>query len=195
MLASITPLGERSRHQRWRLTVTAHVVGSALGGAAAGAVVASLGRLLPLADGGRLLVFACLLIAGGAVDLGLKGARVPTHRRQVDERWLRAYRGWVYGGGFGLQLGSGVATIVSTAAVYVTLAGALLAPSVAAGCLVGASFGLTRGLVPMSTARVTSPQALRSFHGRLAARARSATLAAAGAQLALGVLAFGLVLR
>ena len=36
-------------------------------------------------------------------------------RRQVNEDWMARYRGWAYGAGFGLQLGLGVVTIVTTA--------------------------------------------------------------------------------
>ncbi len=46
MLASITPLGERGRGQRWWLTVTAHVVGSVLGGAAIGAAMGLIGMAI-----------------------------------------------------------------------------------------------------------------------------------------------------
>ena len=41
----------------------------------------------------------------------------PFLRRQVNEDWLTNYRPWVYGGGFGWQIGAGVTTYVMTAAV------------------------------------------------------------------------------
>ena len=59
--------------------------------------------------------------------------RVPGPRRQVNERWLDEYRGWVYGLGFGAQLGLGVTTIVTSAATYVALFAALLSGTPAAG--------------------------------------------------------------
>ena len=40
MLASIPPLGERARHNRWSVTVTAYVLGSVVGGLALLAVFA-----------------------------------------------------------------------------------------------------------------------------------------------------------
>lgn len=49
-------------------------------------------------------------LAGLALDLGLGALRLPGPARQVDEDWLARYRGWVYGAGFGTQLGLGVVT-------------------------------------------------------------------------------------
>ena len=56
-----------------------------------------------------------------AVLLELLPGRMPGPRRQVNERWLDEYRGWVYGLGFGAQLGLGVSTVVSSAATYVAI--------------------------------------------------------------------------
>ena len=185
MLASITPLGERSRRQRWAITVLALIVGSAVTGAAIGAALAAAGRLLPL--GGTVRLALLLAIAFVAVMLELRpfGLRLPTHRRQVDETWLLRYRGWVYGVGFGGQLGVGVWTIVATPAVYVAFAAELLARDVAGGLAIGAAFGLLRGATVLSTARVDSPQALLGFHRRFHRAEHAAGIAAIAAQLAL----------
>src|SRR4051794_9408224 len=141
MLASITPLGERGRRRRWGTTVTAHVVAAALGGAAVGALAGAIGSLL-LGDvswDGRLAVRAVLRAGGLGLDLL---GKVPGPRRQVDESWLARYRGWVYGAGFGFQLGAGVVTIVSASAVYVVVGAAMATASPAAGAAVGAAAGL-----------------------------------------------------
>jgi len=162
MLASITPLGERGRGQRWWLTVAALTVGGGVSGAAVGASLAAVGAVLPLDASSRL---ASLLAVGAvALAVALLGVPVPTHRRQVDDAWLHRYRGWVYGLGFGVQLGAGVWTIVTTEAVYVTLAAEALAPSAAAGAAIGAVFGVLRGLSVLATARVDSPARLTAFH-------------------------------
>src|SRR4051794_15389597 len=131
MLGSITPLGERGRGSRWWLTATAYTIGSVAGGAALGGVFGLAGWALPVRLGpvAVLIVVALLGLAGAAVDAGIGGLRIPTIRRQVDEDWLHRYRGWVYGIGFGFQLGLGVLTIVTTAAVYAVFALALLAGS------------------------------------------------------------------
>src|SRR4051812_4383872 len=122
MLASITPLGERGRRRRWGRTVTAFVIASTLGGAATGAIAGTLGWLLlrDVSWDGRIGFVAALLAAGLVLDLL---GKVPGPRRQVDESWLDRYRGWVYGAGFGFQLGAGVVTIVTNSAVWVALGG------------------------------------------------------------------------
>ena len=52
-----------------------------------------------------------------AVDADVFGFGPPFLRRQVNQDWLVSYRSWVYGGGFGWQIGAGVTTYVMTAAV------------------------------------------------------------------------------
>ena len=147
MLGSITPLGERSRGRRWGATVTAYVIGSILGGAAMGAIAGAVGvvALGWLTEPAALAILALLAALGLAADLHLGGMRLPSPRRQVDERWLHRYRGWVYGGGFGFQLGFGLLTVVTTSTVYLTAAAAGLSDSVAAAIGIGALFG-RRGL-------------------------------------------------
>src|SRR5919199_572668 len=55
-------------------------------------------------------------------------------------------RGWVYGAGFGGQLGVGVATIVTTSLVYATLIAAFLSAAVWSGALIAGAGGAARGL-------------------------------------------------
>jgi hypothetical protein len=146
--------------------------------------------LVPVAVAG--LAVAILLGAAGADEArrsaGWKG--LWTLRRQVDDRWLTTYRGWVYGLGFGFQLGLGVATIVTTAAVYAWLLVVALAGSVTAGVVVGALFGLARALPVLAGARVHDGATLRRLHQRLhrwngtAGRATTLTLALAAVVVA-----------
>jgi hypothetical protein len=96
-----------------------------------------------------------------------RAARVPGPRRQVNERWLDEFRGWVYGAGFGAQLGLGVTTVVSSAATYVAFLAAFLVAGPAPGALVVGVFGLIRGLTPLAAARVRRPDQLRALHVRL----------------------------
>ena len=159
MLASIHPLGERARDRRWGVTVGAYLIGSTLAAALLGAVLGALGALLPL---GPMSTAVAVAVAGAlalAPDLG--AFRLPTVHRQVDNDWLDRYRWCVVGAGLGFQLGLGVVTIVTTAAVYLTLALALLTGSIGAGAVVGTTFGLVRGLVILVVARVRRPDQLR----------------------------------
>jgi hypothetical protein len=182
MLGSITPLGERGRGSRWSLTVVAYVVGSIVGAVALGASVGWVGATVAPGGGAgvRLLALGLVVVAGLALDLGALGVRLPSVRRQVDEGWRARYRGWVWGVGYGLQLGVGVVTIVTTSIVYATWVAALLSGGVFVGAAIGAAFGLARALPVLSVAGVRrQDQLLRvdAVLGRLARPARRATYA------------------
>jgi len=160
MLGSITPLGERGRGSRWWVTVTAYVLGSTLAGVAVGSGLGSLGSSFasrtPVTA--RLVVVALAVIAGLLVDAG--------------------YRGWVWGFGYGVQLGAGVVTVVTTSTVYVTWLAAALSGSAVAGALIGTTFGFARAIPVLSVAGVRRPDQLLHVDGvliRWAAPARRAT--------------------
>ena len=70
------------------------------------------------------------------------------------------YRSWVYGLGFGVQLGLGVVTIVTTSAIYAMLLAAALSGSAAAGALIGGVFGFVRAAVVFAVAGVKRPEQL-----------------------------------
>ena len=186
MLTSITPLGERGRSQRYAVTMTAYALGCLLGGLTTGGLLGLVGSRLPalpvLALGGA----ACLL----AAVADLRGW-LPLGRRQVDQAWLGTYRGWVYGAGFGVQLGLGVVTIVSSAATVAVLVLALLTQSVAGGLLLGTVFGAARALPTLLSARAHGHDDLRRIaaglqrRAPLAARVTVAGLAAGGTVLLL----------
>jgi hypothetical protein len=169
MLASITPFGERSRGSSWRVTAAAFAVGATGAGSLAGAALGSLGALvLPAAPGWRPVAALGVLAVMLAFDTALHG-RLPSSRRQVNEDWLGRYRGWVYGAGFGGQLGVGVATIVTSATIYAVCALAVLAASPLAGGAIGGAFGLTRGASLLATRRAHDRRALAGLHRRLEA--------------------------
>jgi hypothetical protein len=193
MLTSITPLGERGRGFRWGVTFAFMLLGATAGGALLGGLLAGAGALtLGAASGAdweRVAVVGGLLLAGVAFELGVLGLRLPTVRRQVDERWLGAYRGWVYGIGFGFQLGAGVVTIVSTAAVYVAFAACLLSGDVLVGIAIGGTFGLLRAATVVVGAGVADPPALRALGARLARWEPRARLLTLGCELVLAALA------
>lgn len=193
MLASITPLGERGRGRRWELSAPAYVAGSALGGLLSGALAgaAGWGAVRLGASGGlwQVVVLAVAVVLAIAVDLRVLGVRPIGPRRQVNEDWLDIYREWVYGGGFGAQLGAGVVTQVSTAGVWVLLLCAALTGSVTAGALIGGLFGLVRALPILTTAGVRDAGSLGRLHAGAAAWERRAhlfsTYALAGAGVVL----------
>ncbi len=184
MLSSITPLGERGRRARWPVTVAFYITGSVLGGVLVGAMAGGLGQLLssfvrlPLTSGLVIVAVAALVCA--AMDTDRLRGHLPTIHRQVNEDWLDTYRSWVYGTGFGLQLGMGVVTIVTTAAVYLLGLVALLSGSIWVGLSIGALFGLARALPALRLRSVTTPDRLASLFRRLSAaepHARATTIA------------------
>src|SRR3954466_506555 len=185
MLASITPLGERGRGASWRRTVTAYVVASTVGGAAIGAVLGALGMVLHVQDTQWTLVAAGLLaLVAAALDLA---GRLPTVRRQVDETWMTRYRDWVYGAGFGLQLGVGAMTIVTSASLYLTWIVELMTGDAALGATVGAAFGLSRGAPLLGTAHIATADTLRGAQRRWQARLPLARRGTIGVQAAAGL--------
>ena len=190
MLSSIHPLGERARGQRWWLTVSACLGGSLLGGATTGALLGLLGSPLP---GGTWTVAAVAVASVAAIGVELIGRRPPSWHRQVNEEWLTTYRGWVYGLGFGYQLGLGVVTIITTGAVYVMLLAALLSGSVLGGLVIGATFGLVRGLAILAAVHADTPDRLRSLHRSIASAADGVRWATAGSLVAVGAAAVAVV--
>jgi hypothetical protein len=173
VLASIHPLGERARGRRWAVTVTGFIAGAALAGAGAGMLLGWLGAVAGARarsfESSTAIVAAVvgLALVGAALDLRWAGLRLPTVQRQVNEDWLHRYRGAVYGIGFGFQLGLGVATIVTTAAVYLTFVIAFFTSSAIEGAVVGATFGLVRGGTILTAARIERPEELWMLHRRL----------------------------
>jgi hypothetical protein len=193
MLSSMTPLGERGRGRRWATTATAYLIGSVVGGSMLGAALGGLGSLLPSRPGpavvGGTIVAAAL--AGVLLDLRVGGLSLPTLHRQVNETWLTEYRGVVVGAGWGFQLGLGVATIMTTSLVYLTWVVALLTTSALGGLVVGATFGLARGLPIVAMRGVFDASRRAAVHRRMAGWAQPAHRVAIGFELAVaaGVLA------
>ncbi len=171
MLASITPLGERGRGNSYAVTATSYVLGSILGGVALGFVAGSVGEFLGEVAPNPSLGIICILVGSLAllaalVDLPRFKNLLPTIHRQVNEYWLDELRGWVYGFGFGGQLGFGVVTIVTTAAVYLTILLAVLTFSFGWAVAICAAFGCVRGAVVLLGSRVRTPRQLAQLNRR-----------------------------
>lgn len=202
MLSTITPFGERARRHRYGATAAWFVVGALAGGATLGAAGAGLGALVGWAGAAPATLWAIgagLAVAAALIDAGALGPVLPLIRRQVDDRWLSRYRPWVYGAGFGWQIGVGFATYLMTAGVaLVVLLGALSgSPLEAFGlCVV---FGAARGATVFLTAGVATPADLRGLHRRLGGLGPAVRWAVvgvqAGAALGLALVAGGVVGR
>jgi len=168
MLSSLNPMSERARGNRFAVTVGWYVFGAAIGGllpGGVGAVVAcGTSGLGASVRWGLAAVAALIALSSDAAPFGL---HLPLHPRQVDERWLTAYRRWVYAAGYGVQIGAGVATYVMTAAVYLTVVLGGLTGSPLEALLVGVVFGIVRGLTLLVSGRARTPERLRALLARV----------------------------
>jgi hypothetical protein len=187
MLSSIHPLGERARHNRWGITVTAMTVGSVGAAALVGFALGGLGAMaIPFAgEAASLLIVGSGAVAAGVADLAK--IRVPGPHRQVNETWIGPYRGWVYGGAFGVQLGAGLATYVVTWGMYAVFLAELLSGSAVAGAIIGGVFGAGRALLPLAAGWIDRPSRLTAFHQNMAAWATPAARLAAIGLAAAGI--------
>ena len=198
MLSSISPLGERARNSRRWLTTAAYLVGSCAGGLGLGTIASLLGSAVPedtRASPWVLGVVALLLLVGLAYDCAPGSRQVPSWRRQVDVNWLDEYRGWVMGLGFGVQLGFGLVTIITSATTYGVVLLAALSGDLGAGLAIGAVFGLVRALPSVLMVRVRDRSALHAVFARVERGAKPARILArvalGGAAAALLVAAVG----
>ncbi|HLM19228.1 MAG TPA: hypothetical protein VK549_15515, partial [Acidimicrobiia bacterium] len=149
MLSQLTPVGEASRGYRYRTTATWFVLGAVVGGATIGAAMAALAAgvsAIGITSTALLGIAAAFAVLGATIDSGVLGVAPPFFKRQVNEYWLSKYRAWVYGSGFGWQIGAGVTTYIMTAAVFVTVAFGALTVGPVAAMVLGVVFGLARGL-------------------------------------------------
>ena len=162
--AQIHPLGEKRRGNIWGVTMAAFTLGSALAGGTLTGLLGLLGSWSATRGGpeASLWVAAMLALVCGVLDLS--PVKPWTHRRQVNENWINRYRGWVYGMGFGIQLGVGFAVFVMSWAYWAMLAIAFLTASPVHGALLGIAFGLGRGFLLFLSRWITTPARLAAFH-------------------------------
>jgi len=167
MLSTITPLAERGRGNSYAATCAWFITGALAGGACLGGVLGGLAAATaPLSPAVAAALATCAGAAAAASDARLGGFVLPFHRRQVNELWLDRFRSWVYGAGFGWQIGTGFATYVVTAGLYLMVPLAALSGSPLVGFCVGLVFGAVRGLAVVAGRRITDTSALVAFHRR-----------------------------
>jgi hypothetical protein len=189
MLSTITPFSERSRGHRYPVTAAWFVLGATLGGLTLGAATAVLALAvsgLGLGDhpGAVAGAGAAAALVAAWIDGGVFGEVLPLIRRQVDDRWLGRYRAWVYAGGFGWQVGVGIATYLMTAGVVLAAVLGALTASVGGALAICGVFGLARGLTVLLTAAASDPTRLRALHARLDRVGPSVRLAVIGVEVA-----------
>jgi hypothetical protein len=170
MLSTLTPLGERGRGHRYAPAAAWFVVGAIAGGLCLGAALAGLAALVAAAHTPPA-VRATLALVAATVALTSDSPAVPVslpiHHRQVNERWLDHYRTWVYGAGFGWQIGTGFATYITSAGVFLLVVLAVLTGQPWLALAIGTLHGAVRGLGVFVSARIKTPNDLLALHRRL----------------------------
>jgi hypothetical protein len=190
MLSQITPVAEAGRRQRFGRTAAWFIFGAVAGGLTLGGVAAGLAAVVATADlteSAALAIAAGVTLASATIDSGVLGVAPPFFRRQVNEYWLSTYRAWVYGTGFGWQIGVGLATYIMTAAVVLIMLLGALTGSPWAALALGGLFGLIRGLAVLLGARVRTIPDLHAFHRRFDATAEPVRQAVIAIQLLVGI--------
>lgn len=192
MLSTLNPVSERARGHRFWVTACWYVVGAVVGGVLLGLGCALLALGFAGFDAPSSVAWTAAL--SGALVAVLSDARIggwtlPLHPRQVDERWVDRYRRWLYASGYGVQIGTGFATYIMTAGVYLVALLAALTGSPLQAFAGGIAFGLVRGLGILATARARTPESLLAVIRRIDAWAGPSALLAAGACAVVGVIA------
>jgi len=160
-------LSERSRGHNWGVTVAWFVTGATVGGLLLGLAITPLIVFAAWIDSPPIVtasIVAAVALAALVTDLQLSHHRLPAHHRQVDEVWIGRYRQWIYASGFGLQIGTGFATVIMTGALYLFVTLLIVAGSIQLALLAGALFGFVRGMAIMAGVHLTDAIALRDFH-------------------------------
>jgi hypothetical protein len=190
MLSSLNPVSERARGHRFWVTACWYTLGALAGGALLGAGCA-VGALAFGWLGGPASLGWSIALAGAVVaalsDARVGGWSLPMHPRQVDERWLTTYRRWIYAAGYGVQIGSGFATYIMTAGVYLTALLAVLTASPSQAFIAGLAFGVLRGMTIAVAGVARDPQRLAALLGRIESLADASSLAACTASAAVAV--------
>jgi hypothetical protein len=169
MLSTVTPVAERGRGHRYAATCAWFVGGATAGGATLGGAAAALAVLVGRVDPSSATVAAIAAIAAtiaAASDARVLGFHLPGHTRQVNEEWLGRFRPWVYGAGFGWQIGVGLATYIMTSGVYLMVAFTALGGEPLTAFAIVTGFGFLRGLAVLLSAGLTTPAKVFAFHRR-----------------------------
>ena len=114
---------------------------------------------------------AVLAAAAAVADAGLFGHPHPVPPAPGERALARRLPAWVYGGGFGFQIGLGFATYIMTlGARPARRAGRAHRRTRSSRSALGTLFGFVRGLGVLPGARLTTPAKLAEFHRRFDAR-------------------------
>jgi hypothetical protein len=174
--------------------LVAFALGTTAGGAAVATVLALVGNAAGSVSGLNTAVSLLAITAaalGVAADVTASAYRLPQRRRQVPRGWVTRMDRSKCALCFGLLLGGGVFTYLGRGAVYAIGALVVLAPSAAAGALVGVGYGLGRAVPLLIDAARSSRAPAVAIADRFGRRVDHVVGAAGLA--ALGVLVFAAI--
>ena len=158
MVETITPVVHGGR-ARWTVAVALHVAGAGSTAALFGAAVGALGALFGAPFGGAGSAVVAVIGTGYLVgEVAGSGPPIPQLRRQVPD-WWRTYfpasaAAFLYGAG----LGVGFLTYLGHGTLVVVSALAFSTGRPLAGALLGAPFGIARGLSVLRAVGVRTPE-------------------------------------
>ena len=157
MVETITPVVHGSR-VRWTAAVALHVVGAGSTAALFGAAVGALGVLFGAPFGGAGSAAVAVIGTGYLFgEITRRGLPVPQLRRQVPDWWRTFFPASVAAFLYGAGLGLGFLTYLGHGTLVVVSALAFSAGRPVAGALIGAPFGIARGLSILRAAGVRTP--------------------------------------
>ncbi|MGI8638678.1 MAG: hypothetical protein ACR2MG_01815 [Pyrinomonadaceae bacterium] len=140
---------------RWKYNINYYIwiicwiVGHIVGGAILFGLLGLIGSMFSLS-----VLLTCLMVLGIACCVGalhqfnVIHLPMPQLKRQVSRLWLNQLHRNFTAFGYGLQLGSGVATRIKVATTYFVLGCAFCLGSFYEGAVIGAVFGFARSIIP-----------------------------------------------
>jgi hypothetical protein len=188
ILRSASDAGRNARVS-YGVWLTLWLAGHAVGGFAIGGVLGWLGSCISVSyrtAGTVLLSVLCLIWA--LAELKIIRIPMPQWPRQVQQLWLARLPWNLIAIGYGVQLGSAVATRIKTTTTYAALCCALLVGSAGRGGLIMALFGFSRAVPALLAAPlVASPERSIRFAIRLDSYSGMVDKVNAGTQIGAGV--------
>lgn len=147
MVETIAPVVHGGRNHSYRRAVALHVVGTTVSAAALGAWLGAMGLAAGAPWGaGGLGALACIALLYALREVANLPLPLFDRRRQVPEWWRTFFSKPTAALLYGLGLGAGFFTYLSYGTFVVVSAAAFLTGDPRLGALLGAPFGLARGL-------------------------------------------------
>lgn len=154
MVGTIAPVVYRNSSLSWRKAATVYTLGSISGGALTGVTVGFLGSFLPASSYHSYvpLFIGLVAISYSLHEMHIVALPHPEWRRQVPAHWRYRFHPYITAGAFGLLLGAGFTTFISTTSYYVVWLTVSLYGSPALGAFLFAIYGAARAslLWPLS---------------------------------------------